>query len=518
MQKEQILDWLDISLNDFNNYFSIANNFFIPPKLKRFYSLENINECFLNISTSIFSQIDLLVGLRISWAMKQSRLKEEFINLISDWRHENLKKAIYEEINFRILSNSFPEFNNKQELLTSGLARVGFSKDYSNIESMLCPTSAGYVISCAWNKLDINPRTDFLNYYEFLENSIKDLKNQMLNNDNFDRLQQTLIESTKSKLLSEIDLKTSKTEFNEFQNNVNSNLDEIDANINKIDLKQQKQEAKIDNLNTSITEINQIANTNKQINDSQKLKLNQLVLSLEANTSNDAETLRKFNELSTKYQEKLVELQAKETEQNAKISENSTELQSLKLELANLDEENQRVAKNLGSSNKRILKLEEGLSNYYTKPEIDAKLANETGSSDSDSNLNSKLDELKNEINTIKQNYSPKSKFKQQEATANPNNKKVNVYSGFGANENEFVDCYAKRDDSNRWIYIGRLYQTNDIEIDSIYTYGYDNGNYYGFEVWPYNNSINDLWFQQTYRTTAPSGFVKFKAIWKKSN
>ncbi|CRH45998.1 Uncharacterised protein [Chlamydia trachomatis] len=152
MDKNKIINWLDISLENYNNYSNISNNFFIPAKLKRFYNEENEEEiarCFVNVVCSIFSQIDLIVGLRISWALENTSTKEDFSRLISEFRKNNLKKAIYEEINFRLLSNSFPEFNNRQDLISNNINKIGLGKDYSTIESLLSPLAAGYIISSA---------------------------------------------------------------------------------------------------------------------------------------------------------------------------------------------------------------------------------------------------------------------------------------------------------------------------------------------------------------------------------
>ncbi|WP_369991438.1 hypothetical protein AB8O52_00245 [Mycoplasmopsis arginini] len=263
MDKNKIINWLDISLENYNNYSNISNNFFIPAKLKRFYNEENeeeIAQCFVNVVCSIFSQIDLIVGLRISWAFENTSTKEDFSRLISEFRKNNLKKAIYEEINFRLLSNSFPEFNNRQDLISNNINRIGLGKDYSTIESLLSPLAAGYIISSAWNKIELESRANNISYFDFLDKNIKKLNDQVLelktkiskidektiNNNNLDQIQETLMNTVQSAAnKSENDLQILKTnteeQFSEqaevivqLGRDVTLQSEKITNNINKI--------------------------------------------------------------------------------------------------------------------------------------------------------------------------------------------------------------------------------------------------------------------------------------------
>ncbi|WP_330463190.1 hypothetical protein [Metamycoplasma gateae] len=263
MDKNKIINWLDISLENYNNYSNISNNFFIPAKLKRFYNEENeeeIAQCFVNVVCSIFSQIDLIVGLRVSWAFENTSTKEDFSRLISEFRKNNLKKAIYEEINFRLLSNSFPEFNNRQDLISNNINRIGLGKDYSTIESLLSPLAAGYIISSAWNKIELESRASNISYFDFLDKNVKKLNDQVLelktkiskidektiNNNNLDQIQETLMNTVQSAAnKSENDLQILKTnteeQFSEqaevivqLGRDVTLQSEKITNNINKI--------------------------------------------------------------------------------------------------------------------------------------------------------------------------------------------------------------------------------------------------------------------------------------------
>lgn len=263
MDKNKIINWLDISLENYNNYSNISNNFFIPAKLKRFYNEENeeeIAQCFVNVVCSIFSQIDLIVGLRVSWAFENTSTKEDFPRLISEFRKNNLKKAIYEEINFRLLSNSFPEFNNRQDLISNNINKIGLGKDYSTIESLLSPLAAGYIISSAWNKIELESRANNISYFDFLDKNIKKLNDQVLelkteiskidekiiNNNNLDQIQETLMNTVQSAAnKSENDLQILKTnteeQFSEqaevivqLGRDVTLQSEKITNNINKI--------------------------------------------------------------------------------------------------------------------------------------------------------------------------------------------------------------------------------------------------------------------------------------------
>lgn len=348
MNKNKIIEWLDISLEDYNNYSNISNSFFIPGKLKRFYNEEDeeqIAQCFLNIACSIYSQIDLIVGLRISWAFENSLTKENFATLISDFRKNNLKKAIYEEINFRLLSNSFPEFNNRQDLTSNNINKIGFSKDYSTIESLLSPLAAGYIINSGWNKIELESRSSNISYFDFLDKSIKrineevfDLKSEILkvdekitSNSNLDQIQENLINNTKNAL---------ESQLNENIGLINRIKNNVDINNNKL---QQLETAK-DNVNQQLNESNSTIQT-----------INNLV---QANSS------------------EVTAIKSNIDENTNKIRTLETTTESHKNLISTINNQNSRMSQEIGN----LIQNKADKNNVYNRSEIDIRLRNVTAS------------------------------------------------------------------------------------------------------------------------------------------
>ncbi|WP_027120705.1 coiled-coil domain-containing protein [Mycoplasmopsis lipofaciens] len=306
MTKESILEIIGVSLNGYNRYFNIAKEFRIPSKLKKFYSNnteEEINDCFINIAGNIFNQIDVLLSMRLSWAVELSKRNDKFILFVSPQRAENLVKAIYEEISFRILSNSFPEFNNKLDLLIGGLNRVGFARDYSSIESVLSPIPAGLIINSAWNKFNIEQQKLNSKYLEYIEQKIQNIERNLNQNEDDDTSQSTKIEANKNNIENANNLiNVNKQEINTLKQLNNNFVQE-----------QQEQNSKIANLEQSKTlHASKIASI-ESLNQDQSNLINQLNLSLQANSNNDADTLKKFNQLSTEYISKNAELKTEIT-------------------------------------------------------------------------------------------------------------------------------------------------------------------------------------------------------------
>ncbi|BDX52594.1 hypothetical protein JPM7_2010 [Metamycoplasma equirhinis] len=338
---EQSLNFLKINLEDYNNNFlNLVNKFFVPRKLITFYENndDGIKKCFIQLAGNILNEIDLLIGQRVSYFISLSKELEDFIGLVGKSRYDNLKLAIYEELKYRLLSNSLPEFYNQNQLMPNTFQTGGINRDFSLIENYLSPVASALIINSGWNRLNL-PKIDELleikdivtndqekikqildNNQTKIDKEINNLKeqdtilnNKIISNEAFN--QQTL---SKTKLL-EDNLKqvnnliiensnkdeTTLNKVNQIQQNL-SNLISNDINqINTTNISQTNKINDIDfevkNTKQNILEVNsKINNLEPEVN-SIKHKLEQVDLALQSNTQADSETLRKFNELNSRY-------------------------------------------------------------------------------------------------------------------------------------------------------------------------------------------------------------------------
>ena len=118
MNKQELLNYLKITKNDYDvNFYNISNKFFVPSRLRRFFRESEIDECFINIAGNILTQINLLLGGRIFQYIELSENYDEFVKHVGKSRVDNLRSAVYEEIKFRVVSNSFPEFENQENVI-----------------------------------------------------------------------------------------------------------------------------------------------------------------------------------------------------------------------------------------------------------------------------------------------------------------------------------------------------------------------------------------------------------------
>ncbi|SYV90132.1 Uncharacterised protein, partial [Metamycoplasma alkalescens] len=146
------VSFLGISLEDYNSSLNLMNKFFVPKKLLIFYEkLSNKEEeCFINLAGTILNQINLLLGQRISYYISSSKNLEDFIAQVGKSRYQNLKEAIYEEIKFRLLSNSFPEFYFQEKISLNNFQKIGVQREFNTIENYLCPTAAILILNSGW--------------------------------------------------------------------------------------------------------------------------------------------------------------------------------------------------------------------------------------------------------------------------------------------------------------------------------------------------------------------------------
>lgn len=164
--KERLTKY-DLTFEKFKEY-TLLLNITTPKKLAKFYNNLNSEQTFYLIAIVVFNQCDLLTGQKASFLEQENY--SEWAKKVGEKRAENFKLAVFEEIKFRIFSNSFPEFANQQDIMNPVFSVKGESKEYKIISQILSPQSANFIINSHWNLLDFEGATDYIkNFQEYLD-------------------------------------------------------------------------------------------------------------------------------------------------------------------------------------------------------------------------------------------------------------------------------------------------------------------------------------------------------------
>lgn len=157
----------DLTFEKFKEY-TLLLNITTPKKLARFYENLSAEQTFYLIAVVVFNQCDLLTGQKASFLEQENY--SEWEKRVGEKRAENFKLAVFEEIKFRIFSNSFPEFANQQDIMNPVFSVRGESKEYKIISQILSPQSANFIINSHWNLLDFEGAQDYIkNFQEYLD-------------------------------------------------------------------------------------------------------------------------------------------------------------------------------------------------------------------------------------------------------------------------------------------------------------------------------------------------------------
>ncbi|UZW64352.1 hypothetical protein [Mycoplasmopsis synoviae] len=183
---QQILLMLNINLQDFKtSKFCSLENFEVPRIFKK--NNENITqeEFFTKVASSVFLAIDTFTNFRVSIIAEENDFNfEKFEAIVSSKRVKILKQAFYFELNFRISSNSFPEFSKLLNLVSSSIQVFGTERNFDVSSDYLNPQTTNMLLNSGWLNLDFSTENLIPNIYKIalkseLENAKNALENQI---------------------------------------------------------------------------------------------------------------------------------------------------------------------------------------------------------------------------------------------------------------------------------------------------------------------------------------------------
>ena len=265
---KKIIDKLNFNIDEFKNNYWYSKTIEIPQFIKNIEPNISEIDLFNKLLFNVFQTCDLFINQKMSQFLTLDLTLEQIIEILGKQRVSNFICSVYTEIKYRLATEKFPEFSQKDKLITSNFSLATSGREFNNFQSLLSAEAIAYLTYPSWNDLKIN-KDDYLNITSVLEKLNEfDTKIEKLLKDNSESDENLKISFSKFKSEQlEINNKTkSNIELLEKSNTIAKNIDsEVSA------LKQQD----IDIDNTQKLILNILLNfTNKLIvNNESKLNL-----------------------------------------------------------------------------------------------------------------------------------------------------------------------------------------------------------------------------------------------------
>ncbi|WP_029608913.1 hypothetical protein [Mycoplasma simbae] len=314
--------FIGITLSEFKQkWFFDQANIKIPLKFKELNPALTEDKFFNILANDIIRTCDLFV--ENYFTKLQMVGKNNIAATLTDTpRLEAFKSAVYCELSYRITNNSYPDFANRKSYTTNGFSLTNDSNKFITFSDYLNPKSIAFLNLYTWNT---DEEAEF-SWTHFIVDKFSGLKEEVsLITKTLDAENDLDRESIKARI-SQVSNK-----LEEFKNSIplsallqlQPQIDTINANASNLSQKQ------INDINSLSRQINTLqsnfdASTStlrdkqselvselarvKSVDQDQQNEMAQIRLSLQANSQADAETLRRFNELSQEYITKNAEL------------------------------------------------------------------------------------------------------------------------------------------------------------------------------------------------------------------
>ena len=165
---KKIIDKLNFNIDEFKNNYWYSKTIEIPQFIKNIQPDITENELFNKLLFNVFQTCDLFINQKISQFLALDLTLEQIIEILGKQRVSNFISSVYTEIKYRLATEKFPEFSQKDKLITSNFSLATTGREFNNFQSLLCSESIAYLSYPSWNDLKIN-KDDYLNITSVLE-------------------------------------------------------------------------------------------------------------------------------------------------------------------------------------------------------------------------------------------------------------------------------------------------------------------------------------------------------------
>ena len=226
---KKIIDKLNFNIDEFKNNYWYSKTIEIPQFIKNIEPNISEIDLFNKLLFNVFQTCDLFINQKMSQFLALDLTLEQITEILGKQRVSNFICSVYTEIKYRLATEKFPEFSQKDKLITSNFSLAAVGREYNNFQSLLSSEAIAYLTYPSWNDLKIN-KDDYLNITSVLEKLNQfDSKIEKLLKDNSDSDENLKLSFSKfkSEQLEINDKKENKLSDN-VRNFINKNIESPD--------------------------------------------------------------------------------------------------------------------------------------------------------------------------------------------------------------------------------------------------------------------------------------------------
>ena len=165
---KKIIDKLNFNLDEFKNNYWYSKTIEIPQFIKNIEPHISEIDLFNKLLFNVFQTCDLFINQKMSQFLALDLTLEQITEILSQQRVSNFISSVYTEIKYRLATEKFPEFSQKDKLITSNFSLATAGREFNNFQSLLSAEAIAYLTYPSWNDLKIN-KDDYLNITSVLE-------------------------------------------------------------------------------------------------------------------------------------------------------------------------------------------------------------------------------------------------------------------------------------------------------------------------------------------------------------
>lgn len=165
---KKIIDKLNFNIDEFKNNYWYSKTIEIPQFIKNIEPNISEIDLFNKLLFNVFQTCDLFINQKMSQFLALDLTLEQIIEILGKQRVSNFICSVYTEIKYRLATEKFPEFSQKDKLITSNFSLATAGREFNNFQSLLSAEAIAYLTYPSWNDLKIN-KDDYLNITSVLE-------------------------------------------------------------------------------------------------------------------------------------------------------------------------------------------------------------------------------------------------------------------------------------------------------------------------------------------------------------
>ena len=215
---KKIIDKLNFNIDEFKNNYWYSKTIEIPQFIKNIQPDITENELFDKLLFNVFQTCDLFINQKISQFLALDLTLEQITDILGKQRVSNFISSVYTEIKYRLATEKFPEFSQKDKLITSNFSLATSGREFNNFQSLLCAEAIAYLSSPSWNDLKISDKDDYVNILEYIKTNNDNITNRLDKLNQFDSKIEKLLKDNSD---SDENLKLSFSKFKSDQLEIN---------------------------------------------------------------------------------------------------------------------------------------------------------------------------------------------------------------------------------------------------------------------------------------------------------